>query len=64
MENGTQLSEDEGESGSKDTWDAHRARLRHLRELGDMGLFQQSRTNEDHGCGSTFTTLSARSSSC
>jgi hypothetical protein len=56
MENVTQLSEDEDEGGRKDTWGAPKARFRYLRELGAMGLFQQSRTNEDHGCGSTFTT--------
>jgi hypothetical protein len=49
MKNGTQLSEDEDEGGSKATWGAPKARFRHLKELGDMGLFQQSRRNEDHG---------------
>jgi hypothetical protein len=56
MENGTQLGEDEDEGGRKDTWGAPGARFRHLRELGIMGLFQQSRTNKDHGCETIFTT--------
>jgi hypothetical protein len=56
MKNGTQLSENEDEGGSKDTWGAPKGRFGHLRELGVMGLFEQSRTKKDHGCGSTFTT--------